>query len=160
MSESVKIEKLKTENIGAIVDWCKDKDENFLMQWAGAGYSFPLTEEQIAERLQKGAEIYEAYLDGRMSGTIEIISRNKQRNSALIGRFVIDQSITNKGSGTKIMSAFLEYLKNECNVSEVTLFVFDFNIGAYKCYQKCGFSEEDTAIRPNGWKAIAMKKIL
>jgi len=52
MYEKIRIEKLKTENANVIVNWCKDKDEDFLRQWAGRGYIYPLTETQISERLE------------------------------------------------------------------------------------------------------------
>lgn len=160
MCEKIKIEKLNPDNADIIVNWCKDKDENFLRQWAGMGYSYPLTKNQICERLAQGAEIFELHLDEEMVGTIELISRDNQNNTALIGRFVLDPSITGKGIGTKMMTAFLQYCKEKLGIAQAQLFVFDFNIGAYKCYQKCGFIEVERVERPNGWIAINMKKAL
>ena len=154
------INRLNSNNTHLIVNWCKNKDESFLRQWAGNGYSYPLTEQQICDRLADGAEIYEAHLDDKMIGTIEVISRNKQEHTALIGRFVLDQTIVQKGLGTKILLAFLEYCKEMLGIREVTLYVFDFNFAAHRCYQKCGFVEEGIEERPNGWKAIRMRKLL
>ncbi|MBP3414865.1 MAG: hypothetical protein J6L81_06695, partial [Clostridia bacterium] len=90
MCEKIKIEKLNPDNAETIVNWCKDKDEDFLRQWAGMGYSYPLTQNQICERAAQGAEIFELHLDDKIVGTIELISRDDQNNSALIGRFVLD----------------------------------------------------------------------
>lgn len=154
------INRLNSNNTHLIVNWCKNKDESFLRQWAGNGYSYPLTEQQICDRLADGAEIYEAHLDDKMIGTIEVISRNKQEHTALIGRFVLDQTIVQKGLGTKMLLAFLEYCKEMLGIREVTLYVFDFNFAAHRCYQKCGFVEEGIEERPNGWKAIRMRKLL
>ena len=154
------INRLNSNNTHLIVNWCKNKDESFLRQWAGNGYSYPLTEQQICDRLADGAEIYEAHLDDKMIGTIEVISRNKQEHTALIGRFVLDQTIVQKGLGTKMLLAFLEYCKKMLGIREVTLYVFDFNFAAHRCYQKCGFVEEGIEERPNGWKAIRMRKLL
>lgn len=156
----ITIEKLKSDNAKIIVDWCKDRDEDFLRQWAGAGYSYPLTAEQICGRLAEGAQIFEAHRGGEMVGTIEIIEIDEQNNSALVGRFVLDQTVTGKGIGSEVMTAFLGYCKEKLGLSQVTLFVFDFNIGAHKCYQKCGFCEIGRVERPNGWIAINMKKTL
>lgn len=160
MHEEIRIEKLKPDNASIIVSWCKDKDEDFLRQWAGSGYSYPLTENQICARLAEGAEIFEIHLGDKMAGTIELISRDNNENAALIGRFVLDQSITGRGLGTKALQAFLQYCKEKLSIAQVTLYVFDFNMGAYRCYQKCGFIEVRREERPNGWKAINMKKIL
>ena len=66
----MKIQRLKIENIENIVNWCQDKDADFLTQWAGKGYEYPLTKKQIEDRLSEGAEIFKANLDGRMVGKL------------------------------------------------------------------------------------------
>lgn len=154
----MEIQKLKADNIGNIVSWCEDKNADFLTQWAGRGYEYPLTEGQIENRLSEGAEIYEANLDGRMIGTIEIITREKETETAYIGRFVLDPALVGQGLGTQTLETFLEYCKEELRLKRIKLCVFDFNAAAYQCYKKCGFSEVGTVIRPNGWKAIDMEK--
>lgn len=126
---------------------------------AGGGYDYPLTEKQILDRLKNGAAIFEADWNGKIIGTIEIIRRYGE-HSAHIGRFVLDQSMTGKGIGTEVLKAFLDYCGQKLAISEVTLCVFDFNTGAYRCYQRCGFAEEGRVVRPNGWTAVNMRKRL
>ena len=156
----ITIEKLRPEDIPAIVDWCSDKDEDFLRQWAGMGYTFPLTEEQVARRLADGAEIFGAFMDGKIVGTIELIERNEQENSVLVGRFVVSPALAGKGLGTEIMNGFLRHCKETIGAAEATLFVFDFNESARRCYEKCGFEEAERVQRTNGWIAIRMRKAL
>ena len=160
MNKSIEIQPLRPENITAVVDWCRDKDEDFLRQWAGMGYTYPLTERQIVERLTGGAQIFEALMDGEMAGTIELIRRDEQENSVLVGRFVVNPAATGKGIGTAIMGEFLRYCKDALAAAEATLYVFDFNEGARRCYEKCGFEEAGREERPNGWIAIRMRKAL
>ena len=148
----MEIQKLKIDNIENIVNWCKDKDADFLTQWSGRGYQYPLTEEQIINRLSKGAEIYEANLDGRMVGTIENIKREEETGTAFIGRFVLNPKLVGQGLGTRMLKTFIEYCKKELSLRKIKLAVFDFNIGAYRYYKKCGFLEVETVIRPNGQK--------
>ena len=154
----MKIHKLKVDNIGNIVNWCENKDADFLNQWAGIGYKYPLTKQQIEKRLFDGAEIYEADLDDKMVGTIEIITRDSKTGVALIGRFLLNPELTGKGLGTKVLDAFISFCKTEYSIKKFRLFVFDFNIAAFKCYKRCGFSEIETVVRPNGWRAICMEK--
>ena len=154
------IQKLEAKNAANIARWCEGKGEDFLAQWAGRGYEYPLTAEQITARLADGAEIYQAVLAGEMVGTIEIIERESESKSALIGRFVLNPELTGKGLGSQTLKAFMDYCQNELGLEKVRLFVFDFNIPAYKCYEKCGFSETERVTRPNGWKAIGMEKAL
>ncbi len=160
MYEPIIIEKLKAEHAHRIVDWCRDTNADFLAQWAGTAYCYPLTEQQIVERLASGAEIYEAHLHGNMIATIELIHREAQGKNALVGRFVLDQTIAGKGLGTKVMQTFLQYCKETLGITQAALYVFDFNTSAYRCYQKCGFAEAGIEERPNGWKAVRMIKAL
>ena len=153
MDRKIVVQPLHPENIPAIVDWCRDKDEDFLRQWAGMGYTYPLTEEQIAGRLADCAEIFEAIADSEIVGTIEIIERSEQDNSVLVGRFVVNPALAGKGLGTAIMTEFLRYCRETVGAAEATLFVFDFN-------EKCGFEEIDRVQRSNGWIAVRMKKVL
>lgn len=146
--------------VRAVVEWCRDKDEDFLRQWAGMGYTYPLTEEQILRRLADGAEIFEAILDGQTVGTVELIQRNEQDGSVLAGRFVVDPAVTGKGIGTAVMKEFLRFCAGLPGVSAVTLFVFDFNTSARRCYEKCGFVETGRVERPNGWIAVSMRREL
>lgn len=154
------ISKLQPESCGIIADWCRDRNEDFLSQWAGAGYRYPLTADQMLHRLDGGAEIFEVCLDGQLTATIEVIERSQQDGSALIGRFLMNPALTGRGLGTEVMRSFLRYCKESLDFSAATLFVFDFNTGAHRCYQKCGFEETGRVQRPNGWTAISMKKIL
>ena len=114
----------------------------------------------MLERLEGGAEIFEARLDGRLAATIEIIQRDEQDGSALAGRFIVDPALAGQGLGTEIMKSFLELCRQSFGFSAVNLFVFDFNTGAHRCYLKCGFEETGRVQRPNGWTAIAMRKSL
>lgn len=154
----VAINKLEVDNVESIIEWNKERDAAFLEQWAGRGYCYPLTKRQILDRQKEGAEIYEAVLDGKMIGTIEIVSRDNQEKSAHIGRFVLDPSLQGKGLGTNVLQALLDYCKKEYGMVKVTLSVFDFNVAAYRCYQKCGFIERERFERPNGWTVINMEK--
>ncbi|MBE6758610.1 MAG: GNAT family N-acetyltransferase [Ruminococcaceae bacterium] len=156
----INIERLHPEDTHTIVVWHRGKDEDFLRQWAGMGYYWPLAEALIYRRLVAGAEIFGAYRDGKFVGTIEIIERDPQNDSVLIGRYLVDPALTGKGLGTEIMNTFLDYCRDTVGAAEARLFVFDFNEGAHRCYLKCGFEETERVQRPNGWIAIGMKKTL
>ena len=153
------IDKLSRENISNIVAWNTGKDADFLQQWSGRGYIHPLTAAQIEVHLADGAEVFEILRDGKMIGTIELMSR-KENGAGHIGRFLLDPTQTGKGLGTAAMEAFLAYAKAELALNAITLSVFDFNIGAHRCYEKCGFAEIERVTRPSGWVAIQMRKSL
>ncbi|MBP3541212.1 MAG: GNAT family N-acetyltransferase [Clostridia bacterium] len=155
----IEIRALRKTSLANIVGWCQDRDADFLYQWAGKGYEYPLTAQQIETRLANGAEIFEAVLDDNVVATIEIIAR-EEKGTALMGRYLLNPALAGQGLGTLVLKAFMADCERKLGIKKLQLFVFDFNLSAQKCYQKCGFVEAETVIRPNGWKAIRMEKTL
>lgn len=146
------------DKLDIIVGWCDGRDADFLRQWAGRGYEFPLTSDKISARLEEHAEIYTALRDGKTVGTIEIISRDGK--SALVGRYIISPSEAGQGLGTEIMNEFKRFCKEKQGLERLTLCVFDFNVQAHRCYIKAGFTDIGFSERPGGAKAIDMECIL
>jgi len=159
MHEKIIIQQLQPEQIASIVGWNAGRDADFLQQWSGRGYTHPLTAAQIEAHLADGAEVFSILRDGKMIGTIELMAR-KENAVGHIGRFLLDPAQTGKGLGTAAMEAFLAYAKKELALEAITLSVFDFNVGALRCYEKCGFAEIERVTRPSGWVAIQMRKSL
>lgn len=46
-----------------------------------------------------------------------------------------------KGYGTKSLRLIVDFAFNKLNMNKVKLSVFDFNVGAKKCYDKVGFAQ-------------------
>lgn len=159
MHEKIVIQQLQPEQIASIVGWNAGRDADFLQQWSGRGYTHPLTAAQIEAHLADGAEVFSILRDGKMIGTIELMAR-KENAVGHIGRFLLDPAQTGKGLGTAAMEAFLVYAQKELALEAITLSVFDFNVGAHRCYEKCGFAELGRVTRPSGWVAIQMRKSL
>lgn len=153
----INIKLLQKEHAAEIVKWCSNKDADFLTQWAGRGYSYPLNEEQLINRLDDGARIYEVCENDKMVGTIEIIIIDEASGTGVIGRFVIDQTLAGNGLGTKIVSQMKIFCKEQLNLAKLQLRVFDFNKGAFRCYEKNGFVETQSEVSPSGWKALTME---
>ena len=89
----IQIGTLRRENIPAIIEWNTGRDADFLQQWSGRGYAYPLTAAQIEGHLAEGAEVFEILRDGAMIGTIELMSR-KENGAGHIGRFLLDPTQT------------------------------------------------------------------
>ena len=154
---SIGIRPLEEDDIQAILQWNRNTDENFLHQWSGyTAYHFPLTAEQIQKRktlsscrlfaaLQEGETVAAAEIDGLDTADAFIASNASYRKdihsqkSAHLCRLIVSNESKSKGIG----SAFLHELCKTCffkmGLSRLTLRVFCFNIGALRCYEKCGF---------------------
>jgi RimJ/RimL family protein N-acetyltransferase len=50
-----------------------------------------------------------------------------------------DQSQRGKGMGEQLVHLLLEYVFTNTNKLVAELYVFDWNIGAIRCYEKAGF---------------------
>lgn len=153
-TDKMKIKPLTRENYAEIIRWNDGKDADFLRQWAGRGYEFPLTEVQLETRISNGAKIFAAIKDDKIVGTIEITNPD-DTETANLGRFIVNPALTGKGLGTEILNEMKNYCKTQ-GYKKLTLCVFDFNKSAYRCYEKCGFTETDSVLRDNGWRAVNM----
>jgi RimJ/RimL family protein N-acetyltransferase len=157
----IRIVPLEKSNANCIVTWNMGKDANFLTQWAGRGYRYPITEEQITKRLITSAgtdfKIYGIMMDESLLGTIELMEIDLNTKRACIGRLLLDPAKTGKGYGTKALRLFVENVFDNIPITTLELTVFDFNKAAIRCYEKTGFVKTTEVIRPNGWIAINME---
>lgn len=145
----IKLELMKREDLEKILLWNKDKDEDYLLQWAGPIYNYPLTLKQLEDNLSNANKensetfIYKIILqpDNQVIGTIEL--RKVDEKIGKICRFLIDENYTGKGIGTQAIEEVLHLGFEKLGYEKITLGVFDFNSGAIKCYEKVGFVKEE-----------------
>jgi tRNA (cmo5U34)-methyltransferase len=157
----IRVVPLEKKDTNCIVEWNSGKGADFLTQWAGRGYQYPLTGEQIAERLTTDAatdyKIYGIILDGGMIGTVELMKIDDNVKRATIGHFLLDPAKTNHGYGTEALLLLVKKVFQETPLITLELTVFDFNKAAMRCYQKVGFKKIGEVVRPNGWIAVNME---
>lgn len=148
---------LDEENAECIVKWNAGKDADFLMQWAGLGFTYPITEEQI---MKDAAEVSRAAFavlsQEKMIGTIALMRVNEETGSGYIGHYLLDPCEMDKGHGTEIMREFIQMCFGILKLKELTLRVYDYNIGAIRCYEKNGFSELEREKLNNGWSVLLL----
>lgn len=145
-----------------IVEWNKGRNAAFLKQWAGRGYEYPLTEEQILHRLEsspvQGYRIYRIVNDRELIGTIELVNvPTEDVKEVTLGRFLIDPLQTGRGFGTQALEIFVRQLFSEYPIEVIALDVFSFNQNAMRCYQKVGFKAVSTIERGEGLQVYHMQ---
>ena len=143
----MEVREIREEEYQYIVQWNKRKDADFLQQWAGpVVYEYPISVNQIANRVAEGGEIYVVLEQGKVIGSFECNTQpgNKQ---AFLCRVILDETKRGKGYGTKALQLLTEhvFLQNP-HVTQIVLHVYTFNTGAIRCYEKAGFhiTEEKT----------------
>jgi RimJ/RimL family protein N-acetyltransferase len=135
----INLEPFGKENYANLISWVDS--EEMLMQFAGPAFTFPLTAEQLDLSLSDQNRTAFRVVLLATNTTIGHAEVYLKDHSAHIGRVLIgDQQFRGKGLGQQIIKLLLDFSFSHLNRSTVELNVFDWNISAIKCYEKCGFT--------------------
>lgn len=147
----------QNSDIKEMISWNTEKEE-FLKQWSN--YKYPLTEYQIMERIESDDYVvFSVDLDNEIVGTIQLFKINYINKSARVGCFLINPKHQGKGIGTKSLTLVIKYAFENMDMEYLELGVFDFNLSAIKCYEKCNFKKISEYLHPMGWKGYNMSLI-
>ena len=135
-------EGLQPENAEAVCAWTNPRGADFLEQWAGPRFTFPLT----AEQLQGEENFHSVFLSGVFVGVIQKI--RAENGNVHIGRFLVDPEQTGKGVGRSALTAFLDMIFAEPAVHSITLAVFADNVNAKNLYESLGFTTYEISGSP------------
>ncbi|WP_062047114.1 GNAT family N-acetyltransferase [Bacillus sp. JCM 19034] len=132
-----------------LIDWIDTPQ--FLLQWGGPNFSFPLTERQLENYVKNANDVnshvfvYSVIdtITEDLVGHISLGNIDKQNKSARVGKVLVgDKNVRGKGIGQRMMKEILKIAFDELNLQKVSLVVFDFNTSAIACYEKVGFVKE------------------
>lgn len=133
-------------------------DADFLYQWAGASYQYPLSIGQVIAKIHDpNCKPFLILYDGKPAGTLSIDHVDETLRECAICRFLVDRHYRGLGIGAQSLRQAVRYVFDTLGMETVWLWVFDFNKGAVRCYQKAGFLEKGWVLRDNGWKALRME---
>lgn len=154
------LEKFDHTGYDTLISWVDSAEA--LMQFAGPAFTFPLTREQLDKSLSDPNRLAFRVVDRnseKIIGHAEIYLTNE---SVYLGRIIIgDPQTRGKGLGGQIVSSLLDYAFDVFERNEVQLNVFDWNLGAIKCYEKVGFcinpnTKAERIINGQTWIALNM----
>jgi len=132
------------KDIPELLEWMKDSDAEFLIQFAGSKYRFPLDEKQLLDTLyDKSILVFKAIDEttGAMIGHCQLMRLDMPNNSATIGRVLIKPDKRGLGYGYAMLKKLINYTTSVLKLNHLNLRVFDFNQSAIRCYSKLGFVE-------------------
>jgi RimJ/RimL family protein N-acetyltransferase len=138
---------LEEADLPTLIHWTRSAE--FLLQWAGPAFAYPLTTEQLLEH-HRGCtadpptrEMWKAVAQGQMVGHAELGSIDRQARTATISRVIVGEP---KDRGRGIGAAMMDHLVRRAfaalDLVSVDLHVFDFNRRAVACYHRVGFRIE------------------
>jgi RimJ/RimL family protein N-acetyltransferase len=147
--EVIQLRPFTEADIDRLISWIPSAE--FLLQWAGPSYSFPLTQEQIGELLalatadEPPVMLFKAVdpVSGQVIGHIELLNIDRTNRSVTVGRVLVGPvEQRGHGVGRQIVAAALKIAFEELALHRVGLGVFDFNTAAIACYERVGFRRE------------------
>jgi RimJ/RimL family protein N-acetyltransferase len=145
----IELKHFTEEDIPQLISWIDSPE--FLLQWSGTGFTYPLTDQQLIKYLKEankeGSKIHafkvitleSSKVIGHISlGSINMHNRNARMCRVLIG----DDEMKGKGLAPLMVNKLLNIAFVEFKLHKVSLAVYDFNTPALKLYQKMGFRTE------------------
>lgn len=147
----IELDLIEKEDLEKIIEWNNDKSADYLLQWSGPMYNYPLTFAQVEEYIinqtkkeKSNIFVYKIISNtNELIGTIELREVDKSNKVGKVCRFLIgSEGDRGKGIGTKVLKEVLRIGFENFEFEKITLNVFDFNYGAIKCYEKAGFVKE------------------
>ncbi|MCG7858280.1 GNAT family N-acetyltransferase [Flavihumibacter sp.] len=151
------IRKYRDEDFKFLKSWVTDPF--LLFQFAGPGWKFPLTEEQIRQHqlLYPFKQLYIGCDDNGDAYAIGEIITNEP-HSPRLGRLLVgERALRGKGLGTKFISELIDECKRLHPADSICLFVMEGNDSAINCYLKLGFRFSDEEIPDMIYEGVPRK---
>jgi len=146
----IKLEYFDREDFQQLIEWMNS--EHLITNWAGSLFKYPLTEDSLDWYIEdtnniKSSDsfIYKAVstATGKTVGHISLGSISDKNKSARISRVLVGNTAERgKGVCTGMIKAILKIGFEDLQLHRISLGVYDFNIAAIRCYEKCGFVKE------------------
>lgn len=145
----IELQPFTQEDFSRLLEWSPTPE--FLMQWAGPYFTFPLDEAQLEEYLRGAAgespvrRIFKVVETGTgaVIGHVELGTISYANRSATIHRVLLgDPTYRGQGIGLEMVRRIQEIAFGEMGLHRLDLVVFDFNESARRCYEKAGFRVE------------------
>ena len=133
-----------------LLAWANAGGPDFLKQFSGPRWRYPLTRAQLADE----TGICSIFVDGAFAGIVQELYRREGR--VHIGRFLLDPKRRGEGIGERALLRFCALLFGDGAVDTVSLNVYRFNAPAIRCYAKCGFGPVPDSGAGDPWDSCPM----
>jgi RimJ/RimL family protein N-acetyltransferase len=140
----IKLELFKEDDFVRLINWVDSKKLMYI--FSAETFSYPLTHQQLKKYINTKDRIAYKVIEtetGEIIGHADFSKINySSKNARICSVLVGDDEKRNKGFGTKIINELVKVGFDELKFHRIDLGVYDFNLGAIKCYEKCGFKIE------------------
>ena len=139
---------------------CKWLNEPHVKEW----WDDHLTDEEIKSKYKKriGDNVivpFIVFLNDKPIGFIQYYHANKVgdewwpnevEGTIGIDQFIGEKDLINRGIGTKMIHAFIDYLFRDSDIKKIITDVDPKNLRAFRCYEKVGFMFVKEIMTPDG----------
>ena len=148
---NVSLRSFTRDDFARLIGWVDGAGPEFLVQWAGTKFTFPLDDAQLEAHLAEaeGPEAtrfsFAAVDDdtGVVVGHVELGRLDRENRSATVSRLLVgDPSARGKGTGAQMVGVLLDKAFRELDLHRVDLYVLDLNLAAIRLYEGLGFKTE------------------
>jgi len=146
-TDSIVLRPFERGDFVRLMSWIRSPE--FLIQWAGPQFEYPLDESQLEAYFQdsqgeKPSRMIYKVVDtcDEVIGHIELNKIDLQNGSGTISRVLVDPHHQGKGVCARMLRQLLAVAFQQLRLHRVDLFVFDFNLNAIRCYERVGFVKE------------------
>jgi len=163
----ITLKPITPEDFPKLISWAVS--EEFLLQWTGRTFTYPLTENQLEKycigmtQKRPVRMIYKAMNNNAHIGNITIDWEKSFKDEAAITCVIVgDDDYHEKGTGEIIINEACRIVFEELGKNKLSLNVFDFNLQAIRCYVKCGFREvlrNKIAVNGKEYMNVRMERI-
>lgn len=151
----------------ALLAWVPS--EEFLLQWAGINFTWPLDRDQLASYLgeSRGEGAHRVIWSvedatGKLVGHIGYRDIDRRNDCAVLSCVLVgDPAARSRRIGRAMVAEAVRRGFEEFGLNRVQLSVFDFNAGAIRCYDSVGFVREGLfreyrKIKGDYWNVVQM----
>lgn len=140
VGEGVCLRALERTDIPRLVKWLNDPEvKRFLRSYRPISQA----EEEIWFERQIGNPNFLIFAveneDGTHIGIISLDEIDWKNRKATMGVIIGEKGYWDRGYGTDAVKTLLRFAFDELNLNRVEVSVYDFNLRAIRCYEKCGF---------------------
>lgn len=141
----IRLQPMEAKDWTRLVQWTDSPE--FLLQWAGPKFRFPLDEAQLLRHVEEEGVFRRNFKvvlpdDAEMVGHVELNQIDLQNRSATVSRVLLDPHRRGGGWGQAMVGEVVRIAFEELHLHRLDLYVFDFNCSAIACYEKVGFRRE------------------
>ncbi|MBJ6367554.1 GNAT family N-acetyltransferase [Snuella sedimenti] len=162
MPKIVKLQSFEKRDFERLINWVAD--EYMLVQFAGSIFKFPLTEKELNTYVDNKEILAFKVIEEHTNLVIghAEISPSEDVDTVKICRVLIgDKENRGKGYGKRIIYQLLNIAFYELKKEKAELNVFDWNVGAIKCYEQLGFirnpnKDSFMMVKEEKWKSLNM----